>query len=134
MIIILEDNLNRITALGPYLTNQFKVFDNAADCIAFLKDDPPKIDLFMLDHDLGGEPPYYFGPDNDPKGLNTGSEVARHMAKFPFAAEIPVFLHSMNPPGTQSMSNILKDAGYQEVHVLPFTRLLDMLKTGKIKL
>lgn len=130
-ILVLEDNPERIKAMRPYMQgNTMTVFDNAKEFLAHLETDSIEYDLLLLDHDLGGQPPCYYGVDEDPNNKNTGSEVTRQMATMGLQSLI-IVLHSMNPIGSDSMRDILMDANYTSVSQLPFPTLLDLLKQDR---
>ena len=78
-------------------------------------------DLICLDHDLGGNPPEYYGINCDPDHNNTGSAVARWMKENP--KPYKVILHSRNPIGTKSMQSILETIDGLECFDSPFDRL-----------
>ena len=78
-------------------------------------------DLICLDHDLGGQPPEYYGQDCDPDHHNTGSAVARWMKENP--KPYKVMLHTRNPIGAASMKSILETIDGIECLASPFDAL-----------
>lgn len=106
-VLILEDNPDRM----KIFRKRFNEIDDIAfmidhvemaqDCIEKLSTKQYQIALF--DHDLGGE--VYVPVDNK----NTGSEVARWIAKNPenINKDTPVILHSLNFDGRQNMRSLI---------------------------
>ncbi len=112
-ILVVEDMSSRI----QFFRNRFKghdlyFFDNATDSINALKlmTDKPW-DIAFLDHDLGGK---VFVPSSDP---NTGYVVAEYIRDNNIKIN-QIFIHSMNPAGSQNIKSILPQA-----KIIPFTLL-----------
>jgi CheY-like chemotaxis protein len=128
-IFILEDDQNRVTKFREKLSNhKLTVADNALDAFDIIKGQAEigrAFDVIFLDHDLGGEPPMYYGKNCDLNDPNTGSEVVRRMVDYQGVLEQPcVIIHSMNHPAAENMENVLLDEGYEFIHRIPFTKLV----------
>jgi len=120
-IFILEDDENRVVTFKNKLhDHDLVIVDNAEDAIRELQ--AGDFDAIFLDHDLGGET--YVDTNNK----NTGSEVVRWMCAAymptPVAANTAMIIHSLNYPASISMWDKLTDAGFTNVHTIPFTRLV----------
>lgn len=97
-ILLLEDSKHRITFFKARLKgHHLTICSHAKSAKKALKKD--SFDIIFLDHDLQGKPA-------DPKGDNTGSEVARFIADREIEASL-IVIHSENRRGRESMEGIL---------------------------
>jgi hypothetical protein len=106
-------------------------FEEVAPFIEYLEAHKGSPRLIMLDHDLGGKPPMYYGQFCDPEDTRTGSEAARQMVQKSLVSQDSLcIIHSENPIGVQSLLQIL--GGKSDLAVVPFRslqRFLDKLKS-----
>lgn len=113
-ILFLDDNPNRHAAMRSERFNDARVdhaFD-AAHAIEFLNANT--YDLIMLDHDLSEDIDKIA---STPDGSYVAGYMARHLIQH---SDTTVIVHSLNPDGAKNMMGILNDAGYSDVHVVPF--------------
>jgi hypothetical protein len=97
-IFIVEDDLNRVgwfvNKLGSRIIG---IHDKPANAISSLKAfNMNEIDMFFLDHDLGGpfEPPF-------------STDVAKYMFEQDPKIGKRTIIHSCNPAGARNLENIL---------------------------
>jgi len=123
-ILILEDDPRRMEIFVAKLTPKHSIYwvDTADAAIKALAKD--KFDVVFLDHDLGGEPPMFYGQNCDISDPNTGSEVVRWMVKDDYTDSPVVIVHSINTPAAENMEHKLTYAGFEN-HRIPFTKLVD---------
>ena len=113
-ILILEDDQRRIDWFKTkFEAHKLSITKNTDEAIKWLKEQ--KFDYAFLDHDLGDE--VYVD-----SGKGTGYEVAQAINENKLTS-IQVIIHTCNPIGAVSMSNVLK---YNSVTVIPFPRLMHM--------
>lgn len=123
-IFILEDSMERVrifnATLGP--KHDIVQVDTASKAIEWLQ--KQEFDVIFLDHDLGGQPPMYYGIDCDISNANTGSEVVRWMlSSVEFEFPELIIIHSVNVPAAKDMQQKLNDAQECAVHYIPFNIL-----------
>lgn len=121
-ILVLDDSPLRLRIFQQRFSSQGAIVTTvmtAQDTIDALAAND--FDLICLDHDLGGKPPEYYGQHCDPEHTNTGSEVARWMARNP--KPYKVMVHSRNPKGVASIKTILESIDGAECHDVPFDKL-----------
>jgi CheY-like chemotaxis protein len=114
-VMILEDDHNRIRHFKSILELQVQDVSYHLTAESFIEqlENETKIDLMLLDHDLGDR--VYV----DTKDKNTGSEVARYIVmnkdqeKFKSTKFI---VHSFNGPAARFMVDILRQAGFQAAY------------------
>ena len=83
----------------------------AQEAIALL--DQETFDEISLDHDLGATPED--GMFAAGGSLETGLDVALHIAAGNLSRTTPIRLHTWNPAGAQRMMHTLQDAGFINV-------------------
>jgi hypothetical protein len=115
-IAVLEDNLDRIAAMGDCLEDKFPFFERrffrtAPDAIAWLTDNHSKLTCLSLDHDL--EPAT--SQDGDP---GTGRVVADFLATL--APRCPVIIHTTNRLAADGMEFVLLDSGWPVERIMPY--------------
>jgi len=114
-IVILEDNPERMKSFNRKLIGRATVisFDNVEDFSSYIEENKEKIDMFFLDHDLGGM--IYVPSENH----NTGYQAALKIVEV-YGEDYPeIIIHSMNNVGADNMHSILKKADK-----LPFPTLI----------
>jgi CheY-like chemotaxis protein len=101
-ILVLDDDQIRLSKF------KHKYLNDDVDCVETSKDainklDTENYDCLFLDHDLGGE--VYVD-----SGENTGYEVAKWLADNPQKQPKIIFIHSLNPIGSENMKQLLPRA------------------------
>lgn len=117
-IVILEDNQERMKSFKRKLIGRANIihFDNVKDFTSYIKENKEKINMFFLDHDLGGQ---VYVPSKDE---NTGYQAALKI-KETYGEEYPnTIVHSMNNIGADNIQAILERADK-----IPFPLLLQGL-------
>lgn len=120
VVLVLEDDPNRIHKFRRDLIGVTSVeyAQTAAHAKQLLT--TRDYDLIFLDHDLGGDT--YVDSTEE----NTGAEVARFLARLEQWQDpktTVVVCHSLNPDGRKYMITTLRNAGFSQVHDIPFTEL-----------
>jgi len=118
-IVILEDNADRQAIMRKCLADRFytfetRIFDNAAEAIAYLRKHLAETLVIALDHDLEMK----LGKHGRLVDPGTGREVADYLATQ--EPTCPVILHSTNTDAVSGMLGVLKDAGWRTKRVGPF--------------
>lgn len=107
-ILILEDNLDRIEKFKQLFINQkLYIFDNAIE--AFQSCFNTEYNVLFLDHDLGGK----IWVDSNEE--NTGYEFVKLLVESGLQHKALIYIHSMNPVGSNNMLNYLKQFGYDGI-------------------
>lgn len=111
MVIILEDNAQRIAAMTAVLRELIPAarpvfFENARKMLAWLAEHLGEADLISLDHDL----PFRRDEENRLIDCGTGREVADYLATLP--PTCPVIVHSSNVECAAGMEFVLREAGW----------------------
>lgn len=123
-ILVLEDNADRTEFFAETLgkIHEMVYAERAVDAVAALQG--IAFDVLFLDHDLGG---LSFVSSRD---TNTGSEVVRWLvANKASLLKLPaIVIHSHNHPEASNMSLALQESGFENVHVIPFSRLMGQLQ------
>lgn len=110
-IFILEDDPKRIVTFQQELIgHEVTVATGVEEGLE--KFDPP-YDLYLLDHDLGGE--VYVPSD----AFNTGATFLRQAAVHRVMKDAVVVVHSFNYAGGKEMEKLAKEAGAAAIRV-PF--------------
>jgi hypothetical protein len=117
VVVILEDDVNRITAMRASLADvlpglDIAVFEDAHQMIAWLGGRLGQVVLISLDHDL----PLRQEPGRT-VDCGTGRQVADFLASMP--PTCPVIVHSSNDPCATGMFFTLKDAGWPCSRIYP---------------
>lgn len=86
---------------------------NAQEAISLLRE--KEFELIMLDHDLDNATQNEVNNDEE-----DGRFVCRWMADNGTHSQTPIVIHSLNAVGAAGMERILKSAGFEEVHQVPF--------------
>lgn len=116
-IFILEDDLTRMALFYEVLQPRHEIVhaDNVEDALRYVA--AVSFDLYLLDHDLGGEA---YVNENLP---NTGSGFCRSEVAQKAMANKPVLVHSYNKDGAANMLSLIKHATW-----IPFGKtVLDLL-------
>ncbi|MHC5095630.1 MAG: cyclic-phosphate processing receiver domain-containing protein [Planctomycetota bacterium] len=117
-ILILEDELERISEMEKLLSADFSgydiiFFDNTPEMLDWLKVNLEKTRLICLDHDLG--------PDRIIKGQmsdpGTGRDISNYLETQ--KAVCPVIIHTTNSFGRDAMKYALQDSGWEATAILP---------------
>ena len=109
-ILILEDNEERHKKfLEALKSHEVVIVETSQEAIKYLKEE--KWDVAFLDHDLGGQANVSSGP-------GTGYEVAVWLSENVDRMPTQVYIHSMNPVGSQKMKFALPDAIVSPVRIL----------------
>ena len=111
-VMILEDDHNRINQFKSILELQVQDVSYYLTAESFIEqlENETKIDLMLLDHDLGGK--VYV----DTKDKNTGSEVVRYIVMNKDQEKYKstkIIVHSFNGPAARFMVDILRQANFQ---------------------
>jgi DNA-binding response OmpR family regulator len=105
-VFILEDDPHRVELFRAAATQHDVVYsDNVDDAVAALNRGP--FDVFLLDHDLGGET--YV----DSAQRNTGAGFCREAVAQEAMAHASVIVHSYNQAGAQRMVGLVPHAIWQ---------------------
>ena len=116
VIVILEDNKDRIAAMDECLADKFPFFERrffrtAAATIAWLAENLPRVVCLSLDHDLEPTSP----GDPDP---GTGRMVADFLATS--RPTCPVIIHTTNRVAADGMEMALVDGGWSVERIMPY--------------
>jgi hypothetical protein len=116
VIVILEDNADRIAVMDDCLADKFPFFERqffrtAAAANDWLDHGLSQVVCVSLDHDL--EP---LSPDHPDPG--TGRRVADYLATF--RPVCPVIIHTTNRPAADGMELALVDGGWSVERVMPY--------------
>ena len=121
-IAILEDNLDRQTAMKAWLENRlphFEIFfcDEAVPFIQWLRANLAETRLISLDHDLE------LKPTGDGRWFDPGD--GRMSADFLATREpvCPIIIHSTNCIAVIGMERVLQESGWQVETVAPYGHL-----------
>lgn len=121
-VVILEDDLSRVRAMRPIITEllpstELLVFDNAPDAIAFLNCYREQTVLISLDHDLGPS------RTRDDQAFDPGN--GRDVASFLSCcnAAFPAIVHSANYEMAYIMVEMLRESGWAASIVTPYSQL-----------
>lgn len=111
-ILVLDDMDTRHEIFKKIVTesDELTLVKTAAETIEQLKNQT--WDMVFLDHDLGGQTFVESGEE-------TGYQVAEWLSQNPDYKPKMIFIHSMNPVGTQQMKLVLPEA-----RIVPFTLLM----------
>lgn len=118
-ILFLDDNLERHKKFRQ--TSIGCTVDFAADAdtiLDFLKSDPIEYNMIFLDHDLAAEHENKILAD-----VKDGRYVVKQMIEMGLHELISstlIVIHSLNQVGSKEMENLLTEAGFTEVHRVPF--------------
>jgi len=121
-IVILEDNLERRTAMAARLSDRFpqfalNFFHFPAEMISHLRRCSERTLVIALDHDLDLVP----NPDGSLTDPGTGMDVAAWLStQTPFC---PVVIHSTNIPAAKEMASRLRKAGWTTKRITPYDDL-----------
>jgi CheY-like chemotaxis protein len=124
-ILFLDDNPNRhntmqANSMGAVVDHVY----SAAEAIDHLSRE--EYDLIMLDHDLSEDPDMVL---STPDGSYVAEYMAQHLVQH---SDTPVVIHSLNPPGSQNMMNMLLNGGYSDVRIVPFAWRKITIENGDI--
>ena len=110
-IFILEDNMERIDFFKERLAkHDLFITDDVTDAMKYIDENYKDIDLYFLDHDLGGD--VYV----DCEVYNTGSTLAKYMGKMIIQGRI--IIHSMNYIGAMNMMVYLPQAEHIPMNLI----------------
>jgi len=114
-VLFLDDDQNRHNvfrpnAIGCHVDNAF----TAQEAIDLL-DNNDDYDVVFLDHDLNWETNNQLNDDEE-----DGRTVARHLSTIKSYSDKTIVIHSLNNVGGLIMKGILEDAGFSNVHYIPF--------------
>lgn len=122
-LFLLEDDPERIKFVHgkTHKDLDLRHYENVDEAIVSLLDDEWAYpDLMLLDHDLGGQ------QYQDTREFNCGTTFARWLTHTDrISRGMPIVIHSQNAPAAQGMFDILRDAGYTSLHLIPFSTLRD---------
>ena len=111
-IVVLEDDASRMSLLAKaFIHDNLVITNNAKTALSLL--DTNKVDLIMLDHDLGGE--VFVDVNNE----NTGSYLVKNISDL--NKDTTVIVHSMNTVAGKAMVETLTSKGFTTVGYYPFS-------------
>jgi CheY-like chemotaxis protein len=118
-IAILEDNLDRQTAMRACLSDRFYTFDthffdDSCEMVRFLETHLDDIIVIALDNDLELKP----GPNGRCVDPGSGCHVAEFLATREPAC--PIVIHTTNSSAAVQMTKTLRAAGWTTRRVVPF--------------
>ena len=118
-IVILEDNAERQAVMRACIADRFytfdaRIFDDAAETIAFLDVNLCETIAIALDNDLEMKT----GPDGRAIDPGEGRQVAEFLAKR--TPVCPVIIHTTNSNAADAMTEVLTTAGWKTRRVVPF--------------
>lgn len=126
-VLILEDDIHRIERFREKLHKHTLTFtDYVPDAKLLLE--KFTYDYLFLDHDLDDRTYVDSGE------FNTGYQLCKWMSENYTRLNLRfqiIFIHTMNPAGAQAMRDVLPEGIAEQVIVMPFHMLIDVLNQGE---
>lgn len=120
MIVLLEDDLERVEFFKSKFKNKLHHFTNPYDCSDFIRANHEKIDCVFLDHDIC----FY---EHEMYGMKeiTGLHVVRAMINDNCVRrDLQIVVHSLNSVGSKNMIVELRNNNFTNIERIPFDSLI----------